>query len=79
MNKLNAKGQKHGLWESYYWWKGKLDYKGTYLNGLKNGYWESYWMNGKLHYKGSFVNGERIGYFKFLYSDGKVIDKEFFL
>ena len=49
MNKFNEQGQKHGPWEEeWYWFNGKLKYKGNYLNGQKHGLWEEYWSNGGL-------------------------------
>jgi len=47
MNQRNTKGQKHGLWESY-WSDGQLLRKGTYINGKRHGLWESYHENDEL-------------------------------
>ena len=57
---INKKGQPHGYWETYYN-NGQLNYKGSYVNGLKDGYWESYWPDGTLHAKGKFRNNAKVG------------------
>jgi len=38
----NDKGQRHGLWEVY-WFTSKLCYKCVYLNGNENGFEQLYW------------------------------------
>jgi antitoxin component YwqK of YwqJK toxin-antitoxin module len=43
----NDKGQRHGLWELYYYGS-ELMYRGFYHNGKKVGYDEIYWHSGKL-------------------------------
>jgi antitoxin component YwqK of YwqJK toxin-antitoxin module len=36
MNKLNKQGKREGYWEEYYS-KGKLMYKGNYIDGERDG------------------------------------------
>ena len=61
INLFNAKGEKHGYWESYYD-NGNLWYKGNYVDGKEHGYWESYYYNGNLYYKGFYDMGEEVDY-----------------
>jgi len=42
---FNDKGQRHGLWEIYYF--DSLRYKCFYHNGKKVGYNEYHWGNGE--------------------------------
>jgi antitoxin component YwqK of YwqJK toxin-antitoxin module len=59
MNKLNRKGQKHGLWKE----KGAWGYTHTfnYVNGLKNGPYLGYDNMLNLDCKGQYVNGQKEG------------------
>ena len=57
----NNKKQAHGLWICYYN-KGKIRYKGNFINGLEHGYWILYYYNGEIHHKGHCVNGSKHGY-----------------
>lgn len=80
MNQLNAKGQRHGLWEIYY--DGFIYWRGTYDGGVMVGYWESYNCGGKLSWTGSFIkpndNGNnRIGLWLDYDSNGKINYEEF--
>ena len=78
MNQWNDKDKRHGPWENFYS-NGKLEWRGSYVNGKAHDLWVLYYENGHLHYIGQYLKGEKIGYFKFLYSDGEVIDKTFYL
>ena len=71
INLFNAKGEKHGYWESYYD-NGNLSYKGNYVDGIKHGYWEEYRSNGKLSFKGKYVNGKQHGYWEYYYYNGEL-------
>ena len=42
----NKDGQRHGYWEVY--WDGTLWYKGNFINGDYDGYWDRYYSSGKL-------------------------------
>lgn len=44
----NEKGERHGLWEVYYYTEGPFWYRGHYFNGNKIGYWEWYYTGGGL-------------------------------
>ena len=44
MNQFNEKYQRHGYWEIYFF-DGRLLYKGDYVNGKQDGYWEWYDYN----------------------------------
>jgi len=46
----NSKGERHGLWETY-WFNGDLMYKSFYQNNKLVGYDEDYWNNGKISKK----------------------------
>jgi antitoxin component YwqK of YwqJK toxin-antitoxin module len=52
----------------------KLNEKGTYVNGRKNGPFETYY-NGKILQKGTYVNGEKNGEYKTYRIDGKILEK----
>jgi antitoxin component YwqK of YwqJK toxin-antitoxin module len=44
---FNDKDQRHGYWEWYYY-DGKLMFKGFFYNGKRVGYEEIYYHDGKL-------------------------------
>jgi len=50
MNKINAKGLKHGYWETY-WGNGYFLFKCVYHNGKRIGYGETYLPYEKLKLK----------------------------
>jgi uncharacterized protein len=75
INQYDIEGNKQGYWELYYS-NGKLEYKGSYLNGLRDGYFEEYYSNGKIFLKGSYVNGNLNGLFEeYYFSNGKLESK----
>jgi len=47
---FNDKGQRHGLWESY-WTNGQLYYKCVFINNKQNGFEGKYWNSGKITHK----------------------------
>ena len=57
-----------------YYIKGKLSFKGEYLNGERNGKGkEYYYSNGKLQYEGEYLNGKRHGKGKEYAENGQLI------
>ena len=61
MNKLNANGQRHGLWGAHYS-NGELGWKGNFVNGKFHGPFEEYYADGKLCLKGFYLNDQEIGF-----------------
>jgi antitoxin component YwqK of YwqJK toxin-antitoxin module len=61
INLYNAKGEKHGYWE-YYYFNGKLSHKGNYVAGKEHGSWEYYHNNGNLYSKGFYDQGKQVDY-----------------
>ena len=51
----NDKGQRHGLWEAYFWYNGKLMYKSFYHNGKRMGYEENNYNSGKISKKRYYI------------------------
>jgi len=47
IRQYNAKGERHGYWEGYFY-NGKLWFKCVYNNGIRIGYCEDYYYIGKL-------------------------------
>jgi antitoxin component YwqK of YwqJK toxin-antitoxin module len=76
-NQRNAKGYRHGLWESY-WDKGEIYYRTTYDNGDPHGLSIWYHQNGNVWYKGNYNKGKQIGYWEWYNSDGKLENTEYF-
>jgi hypothetical protein len=73
INQYTHDGKKTGIWEEY-WNNGNLYSKGSYKNGIKEGYWE-YYKDGQLDSKGSFKNGEWDGIWECYYSNGQLESK----
>jgi antitoxin component YwqK of YwqJK toxin-antitoxin module len=72
INLYNEKGEKHGYWEEY-WNNGKLESRGNYVNGKREGYWEMFhYLTNHLRCKGNYVNGEQDGYWEWYYTDGEI-------
>jgi antitoxin component YwqK of YwqJK toxin-antitoxin module len=42
-----------------FYYNGKLEYEGEYLNGKKHGKGKDYNQNGKLIFEGKYLNGKR--------------------
>lgn len=69
-NRKDRNGLKQGLWEEY-WDNGNLQSKGSYVNGLKEGYWE-YYEDGNLISKGSYKNDLADGIWEYYYTNGRL-------
>jgi len=69
-NQRNKDGNKHGLWEYYHYYNGKLWYKGNHKNGKRHGLWEFYYSNGNIMSKTNYINGKEYGYFESYHSNG---------
>ena len=61
------------------YYKGKLSYKGEYLNGNKNGKGIEYYYDGQLKYIGEYLNGKRNGKGKEFHENSLVIFEGEFL
>ena len=66
IKQYNEAGDADGYWEIYYS-NGQLDFKGTYINGLRHGLWETYLFNGELYFKGRYEIGKPVGYWVYFY------------
>jgi antitoxin component YwqK of YwqJK toxin-antitoxin module len=73
----NAKGQPHGLWESY-WENGQILYKSQFINGERHGLWEGYWTNGQLRCKIAYILGVRDGLCLWYNQDGIINEIRFY-
>jgi antitoxin component YwqK of YwqJK toxin-antitoxin module len=69
-NRKDRNGLKQGLWEEY-WDNGNLQSKGSYVNGLKEGYWE-YYEDGNLISKGLYKEGNKEGIWEYYNKDGSL-------
>jgi antitoxin component YwqK of YwqJK toxin-antitoxin module len=74
----NAKGQRHGIWVGYHD-NGKLWFKGTYINSIRQGPWEQYHTNGQLMYKVTYILGQRDGLFQWYYLNGSLKEITFYV
>ena len=72
-NQLNEKNQKVGYWTER---KGELTHMGTYVNGLKDGTWESYLSDLQLFRVESFDKGKRNGITMQFNRKGKISNVE---
>jgi hypothetical protein len=59
---------------SFYWELGDIE-KGTFVNGLLNGFGEYIGMSG-FHFEGNYVDGLRSGHGRAVYFDGSVYEGE---
>ena len=50
--------------------QGRLESKGSYKNGLQDGYFEFFFPDGTLEGKGNFEKGNRIGFWEQFDSKG---------
>jgi len=60
-------GQCYGYYES-----GQKGLRGTYKNGIKNGFWEYWYSNGQKKLEGAYDMGKKTGKWKYWFSDGKL-------
>jgi antitoxin component YwqK of YwqJK toxin-antitoxin module len=80
INQYDLEGMKQGEWWYYNEDDGSLSYKGSYVNGKREGYWEFYHENGTgmVVYKGSYVNGIKEGVWEWYHPDGEFWHKELY-
>ena len=55
-----------------YDYKGKLEFEGEYLNGLRNGKGKEYYENGNLKFEGEYLNNKKNGKGKKYDDNGKL-------
>lgn len=60
-------GQCYGYYEN-----GQKGLKGSYINGLREGYWEYWYSNGQKKVEGSYKNGKKEGKWVYYYPSGKI-------
>jgi antitoxin component YwqK of YwqJK toxin-antitoxin module len=60
-------GQTYGYYEN-----GQKGLKGSYLNGLRHGYWEYWYSNGQKKVEGYYNNGKKEGQWNYYYPSGKI-------
>ena len=68
-SQLNStKDSSNGPFKEYYD-TGQLKSEGNYIEGKKDGLWETYYptITGELMYKGNYKNGEQHGYWEYYY------------
>lgn len=63
------KGQKHGLWITYYA-NGNKRSEGRYDHGKKDGPWTQYHKNGAVGSKGTFHQGDFTGRYQSFHDNG---------
>ena len=77
INQYDSEGRRQGYWE--YYQDGKLYSKGNYINGEREGYWETYHSNGQLEGKGNYVNNKKDGMWEYYWSNGNLWEKSSFI
>lgn len=70
-------GIRHGAYKSYYF-DGKIEGEGAYLNGSQDGVWTWYFENGKPNVKATYVLGSLDGEFVRYYKNGQIEDSFFY-
>ncbi|MEO9532377.1 MAG: hypothetical protein ABJG68_08400 [Crocinitomicaceae bacterium] len=75
--KTNAKGNRDGLWISYYE-DGTKWSESYYDDGNKEGHSLAFFPNGQIRYVGEYKNDKKIGVWKFYAEDGELITEETF-
>jgi len=68
-------GAKSGIWSGWTE-KGKLLYKGGYINSQEDGIWKGYHRNGKVKYEGKYKMGKQVGEWKYYNRKGKLKTEE---
>jgi hypothetical protein len=76
INQYTHDGKPIGYWDNWVDDDDIMVGKGTFVKGVKNGYWEEY-LDGELVGKGIYKNGKESGIWEF-YEDGEVYRKELF-
>jgi antitoxin component YwqK of YwqJK toxin-antitoxin module len=59
-------GQCYGYFDT-----GQKGLKGTYKNGLKDGFWEFWYSNGQKKIEGNYLSGKKTGQWRCWYSGGQ--------
>jgi len=75
--KLNANGNRDGLWISYYE-NGTKWSESYYDDGSKEGHSLSFFPSGQTRYIGEYKNDKKIGVWKFYDEDGELFKEETF-
>ena len=50
-----------------------MDFRGSYINGKREGYWERYNTNGQLMWKGNYKDYKQVGYWESYDGNGKLL------
>jgi antitoxin component YwqK of YwqJK toxin-antitoxin module len=72
---LNSKGEKNGLWKSYYP-NGNVWSEGEFKDGLDHGIRKAYYENGQKRFEGKYENGRKRGMWIFWDENGKESSRE---
>lgn len=72
---VNEKGEKDGLWKSYYP-NGNKWSEGEFKNGVDHGMRKAYYENGQKRFEGKYENGRKRGMWIFWDENGKEISRE---
>ena len=75
--KLNANGNRDGLWISYYE-NGTKWSESYYDDGSREGHSLSFFPSGQTRYIGEYKNDKKIGVWKFYDEDGELFKEETF-
>ena len=60
-------GQCYGYYET-----GQKGLRGSYVDGLKNGFWEYWYSNNQKKIEGNYIMGKKTGEWRYWYSNGQV-------
>ena len=58
---------------------GKIKSKGSFKNGMEDGYWVDFNQNGSLFSKGNYTKGLPHGNFKFYHENGELEEEGYFI
>jgi antitoxin component YwqK of YwqJK toxin-antitoxin module len=72
---LNSKGEKNGLWKSYYP-NGNVWSEGEFKDGLDHGIRKAYYENGQKRFEGKYENGRKRGMWIFWDENGRESSRE---
>lgn len=72
--KYNDKGERNGLWQSYYE-SGQRWSSIMYYHGKKNGWEINFYPNGRVRYKGEYRMGEKINEWEYYDEQGNLVTK----
>jgi antitoxin component YwqK of YwqJK toxin-antitoxin module len=76
-NQTDSQGRKQGYWEETD--KYDLIWKGHYVDGLREGLWQTYFSNGILWKEEHYLNGKRHGLWKMYRRDGTLQEEVHYL